>query len=131
MQDAGLEMLRIFFSHPAKTSLLQDYGFYELQALQKQQQQQPGSPSQTPLNMHNLNSPQQLSPQQHPFAMPNPTTLPYGQHLGLAGMNPMLQMAAAANSQFSHPHTIQSVMRNTSPIPLNTTSPYMGMNGQF
>ena len=30
MPDAGHEMLRIFFSHPARTSLLQDFAFYEV-----------------------------------------------------------------------------------------------------
>lgn len=30
MADAGQEMLRIFHSHPARTSLLQDFAFYEV-----------------------------------------------------------------------------------------------------
>ena len=29
LPDAGQEMLRIFFTHPARTSLLQDFAFYE------------------------------------------------------------------------------------------------------
>ncbi|KAG8908517.1 hypothetical protein FRB99_005877 [Tulasnella sp. 403] len=36
LPEAGHEMLRIFLSHPSKTSLLQDFAFYELQAMQKQ-----------------------------------------------------------------------------------------------
>lgn len=30
LPDAGQEMLRIFFTHPARTSLLQDFAFYEV-----------------------------------------------------------------------------------------------------
>lgn len=30
LPDAGQEMLRIFSSHPARTSLLQDFAFYEV-----------------------------------------------------------------------------------------------------
>ncbi|KZS90048.1 YTH-domain-containing protein [Sistotremastrum niveocremeum HHB9708] len=30
LPDAGLEMLKIFFTHPARTSLLQDFAFYEV-----------------------------------------------------------------------------------------------------
>ena len=30
LSDAGLEMLRIFAAHPARTSLLQDFAFYEV-----------------------------------------------------------------------------------------------------
>lgn len=30
LPEAGAEMLRIFFGHPARTSLLQDYAFYEV-----------------------------------------------------------------------------------------------------
>lgn len=30
LPDAGQEMLRIFHSHPSRTSLLQDYAFYEV-----------------------------------------------------------------------------------------------------
>ncbi|EAU88768.2 high-glucose-regulated protein 8 [Coprinopsis cinerea okayama7 len=39
LPDAGQEMLRIFHTHPARTSLLQDFAFYELQAMQKMQAQ--------------------------------------------------------------------------------------------
>lgn len=30
LPDAGQEMLRIFYTHPARTSLLQDFAFYEV-----------------------------------------------------------------------------------------------------
>ena len=30
LPEAGQEMLRIFHSHPARTSLLQDFAFYEV-----------------------------------------------------------------------------------------------------
>lgn len=30
LPDAGQEMLRIFHTHPSRTSLLQDYAFYEV-----------------------------------------------------------------------------------------------------
>jgi hypothetical protein len=33
LPDAGQEMLRIFHSHPARTSLLQDFAFYEVRKL--------------------------------------------------------------------------------------------------
>lgn len=33
LPDAGQEMLRIFSSHPARTSLLQDFAFYEVSAI--------------------------------------------------------------------------------------------------
>ncbi|KAG7092924.1 hypothetical protein E1B28_009229 [Marasmius oreades] len=39
LPDAGQEMLRIFHTHPARTSLLQDFAFYELQSMQKVQAQ--------------------------------------------------------------------------------------------
>lgn len=40
LDDAGKEMLNIFFQFNSRTSLLQDFQFYEIQSLQKQQQQQ-------------------------------------------------------------------------------------------
>lgn len=33
LPDAGQEMLRIFHSHPARTSLLQDFAFYEVRVI--------------------------------------------------------------------------------------------------
>ncbi|KAF8643884.1 hypothetical protein AX16_008900 [Volvariella volvacea WC 439] len=103
--DAGQEMLRIFHSHPARTSLLQDFAFYELQSIQKLQQQQLNSnatsPGQSP-NPSAVHSPQippaplslssgSLSPQipqaQVPanFGMTNANALAYQ-------MSPMMQM---------------------------------------
>ncbi|KAJ7940181.1 YTH-domain-containing protein [Mycena leptocephala] len=43
LAEAGQEMLRIFHTHPARTSLLQDFAFYELQAMQKMQGQGQGT----------------------------------------------------------------------------------------
>ena len=145
LPDAGQEMLRIFFSHPARTSLLQDFAFYEvralvcvcnlffllmvppysqLQAMQKAQAQvqSPGQPQ------SGAQSPQQTQataqPQQYPFATPNPYA---AQHLAMGPITPMMQMQMNS-PQYSHPHAMQSVMRNPSPIPVNTNAGYMGMN---
>ncbi|TFY66670.1 hypothetical protein EVG20_g4419 [Dentipellis fragilis] len=116
LPDAGQEMLRIFHTHPARTSLLQDFAFYELQSMQKMQTPGPPSPA--------TSSP---SPplQQHAFAMNNPNTLAYAsQHLQMPQMTPMMQMGMA--SPFVNPHAMQSVMRNASPVP---GQGYMGMSG--
>ncbi|KAH8117041.1 YTH-domain-containing protein [Phellopilus nigrolimitatus] len=111
LPDAGQEMLRIFFTHPARTSLLQDFAFYELQSMQKvQQTQSPGSPPQHP------QSPQpQLAAQaqQHPFALPNPYS---SQHLG------MPQQMMGMQTQYA----IQNIMRNPSPVPVNGGQGYIG-----
>ncbi|KAJ3567202.1 hypothetical protein NP233_g6519 [Leucocoprinus birnbaumii] len=81
LPDAGQEMLRIFHTHPSRTSLLQDYAFYELQSLQKLQTQQQGN--------SNANSPPQSasqsavhSPQMQPAVIPtaqqqNAFSMPY------------------------------------------------------
>jgi hypothetical protein len=87
LPEAGQEMLRVFFTHPSRTSLLQDFAFYELQSMQKGfTNPQPNSP-----------------PQQHPFAMLNTVAAPqlpqqqqqqmlmqmqgqYGQMQGMHGM---------------------------------------------
>lgn len=115
LPDAGQEMLRIFHTHPARTSLLQDFAFYEvgrrnlakryssshprkLQAMQKAQTQAltqaqgASSPSQTPVGVQTPgNQSQGLSPTstgQHPFAMSNPTALAYAaQQMGGIPMN--------------------------------------------
>lgn len=75
-----------------------------------------GPPSQSPV-------PTQV--QQLPFGMPNA-------YSGMA-MNPQMAslMQMQMNSQYSHPHAIQSVMRDPSPIPLNSGQGYLGMNGGF
>ncbi|KAI0075259.1 YTH-domain-containing protein [Panus rudis PR-1116 ss-1] len=115
LPEAGQEMLRIFHTHPARTSLLQDFAFYELQAMQKAQAQQQnpqsgssqssgqGTPQNSnssnnnnnnanPLTPPNLAQSPNLSPSlgagQHPFAMSNPAALAYAaQHMGMPQMN--------------------------------------------
>ena len=127
LPEAGQEMLRIFHTHPARTSLLQDFAFYEvsyakhntrqcahpprpqLQAIQKAQTQvqsgasspdQPGSSVASPV----LGA---ASPAQHPFAMSNPAALAYAAQMGMAPMNqmnmmnPMLQMQMGLNGMNS------------------------------
>ncbi|EMD38199.1 hypothetical protein CERSUDRAFT_64463 [Gelatoporia subvermispora B] len=156
LPDAGQEMLRIFHTHPARTSLLQDFAFYELQAMQKVQAAQmqaqatgASSPAQSPTGMPPAGAQSQtLSPSssasgQHPFAMSNPTALAYAaQHMGMTqmnmnmmGMNPMLamQMNMATNmaAPFANPHAMQSVLRHPSPGPMPVTGGqnFMGMGG--
>ncbi|KAI0647417.1 YT521-B-like domain-containing protein [Trametes meyenii] len=150
LPDAGQEMLRIFHTHPARTSLLQDFAFYELQAYQKAQaaamSQGAASPSQTPIGVQTTGGQAQgLSPTstgQHPFAMSNPTALAYaaqqmggippmnmnmnmGMGMGM-GMNPMLMNMA---TPFANPHAMQSVMRNPSPSPMPVGQNFMGLGG--
>ncbi|KAI9065389.1 YTH-domain-containing protein [Trametes sanguinea] len=153
LPEAGQEMLRIFHTHPARTSLLQDFAFYELQAMQKAQAQALSqgttSPVQTPLGRQPTgNQPQSLSPTstgQHPFAMSNPAALAYaaqqmgglpqmnmnmGMGMGM-GMNPMLQMQMNMGTPFANPHAMQSVMRNPSPGPMPVVGGqnFMGLGG--
>jgi len=135
LPDAGQEMLRIFHTHPARTSLLQDFAFYELQSMQRVHVQQQGSASPPPAHMPspsiqqaqspNMNNQSQLGHPQHPFAMSNPNALAFAaQQMGMSGMgmgmgmNPMLQMQMQMNSPFNNPAAMQSVMRNPSPGPL-------------
>ncbi|KAH9928210.1 YT521-B-like domain-containing protein [Fomitopsis serialis] len=156
LPDAGQEMLRIFHTHPARTSLLQDFAFYELQAMQKVQTVQvPGqpqglplpqgasSPTQTPMPMQSNNQSQLSSPGasgQHPFAMSNPTALAYAaQHMGMQqmnmnmmGMNPLMQMQMNMGNMgtpFANPHAMQSVMRHPSPGPMPVGQNFMGLGG--
>lgn len=87
LPDAGQEMLRIFHTHPAKTSLLQDFAFYELQSLQKIQAQggSPSSPAQTNSAIHSPQiqptvpqSLQQQQQQQSAFGLPgSPNPMAY------------------------------------------------------
>jgi len=156
LPDAGQEMLRIFHTHPARTSLLQDFAFYELQAMQRVQaaqvqaqgqgmQQGPSSPTQTPMAMQSPGQ-SQLSPAgnagQHPFAMSNPTALAYAaQHMGMQqmnmnmlGMNPLMQMQMNMGNMgtpFANPHAMQSVMRHPSPGPMPVVGGqnFMGLGG--
>ncbi|EIW84824.1 YTH-domain-containing protein [Coniophora puteana RWD-64-598 SS2] len=121
LPEAGQEMLRIFHTHPARTSLLQDFAFYELQAMQKVQAQQGGesvAPSQGPPS----SPPQQQQQQQQVFAMGgmgNPASMYGGMSPQMNGaMSPaMLQMQMGMMSpQFGMPQNQtmqQSVMRNT------------------
>ncbi|KAI0822750.1 YT521-B-like domain-containing protein [Trametes gibbosa] len=152
LPDAGQEMLRIFHTHPARTSLLQDFAFYELQAMQKAQAQAltqvAVSPTQTPIGVQTTGTQSQgLSPTttgQHPFAMSNPAALAYaaqqmgglpqmnmnmGMGMGM-GMNPMLQMQMNMGTPFANPHAMQSVMRNPSPGPMPVGGQnFMGLGG--
>jgi YTH domain-containing family protein len=116
LPEAGHEMLRIFFTHPARTSLLQDFAFYEvcvqfsrarhgrvfiwlqLQAIQKLSPQHP-SPSASP-------QPQGAQSPPQGFAMPNPNATSYGVSQHMSPSMPIMQ------GQY-----MQSVMRHPSPVP--------------
>ncbi|QRW16487.1 YTH domain family protein [Rhizoctonia solani] len=102
LPEAGHEMLRIFFTHPARTSLLQDFAFYELQSMQK---------------ISATSSPQAV---QHPFAMPNPSTLPPGQQQQLALQQQQLQLQML---QMQNQYQQQQMGMSRSPGP---PSPYPG-----
>lgn len=81
---------------------------------------------QTPLNLQTPQLPSQ-SPQ-HSFAnLGNQNSLPYSTQPLQLPMGSMMQMQL--NSQYSHPATVQSVMRNASPIP--AASAYMNLNTGF
>ncbi|KAK1234387.1 hypothetical protein PQX77_002425 [Marasmius sp. AFHP31] len=101
LPDAGQEMLRIFHTHPARTSLLQDFAFYELQSMQKQQAQSGASSptgSFSPQLQHmspiqqqqqqqqGANSANQSPQPQNVF--PNPNLLAYQ----MPQMTPLMQM---------------------------------------
>lgn len=106
LPEAGHEMLRIFFTHPARTSLLQDFAYYEQQSVQKTGSSAP-QPSPSPPQNQGSQSPQQnLSP-----ATQNPAI--YSVSQPIANTMPMMQ------GQY-----LQSVMRNPSPAPPGT---YGGM----
>lgn len=142
-------MLRIFSSHPARTSLLQDFAFYEvhyslawfivsllnlpaqLQSMQKVQGGG-GSPDNAPPNGQAPQMPMQLSSNPPPPNTFNPNSL-YGQG-SMSQMAPAMQMQmnAPMNGQYSqHPQSQamhQSVMRHTSPGPPSGNGQgYMGM----
>ena len=147
-------MLRIFHTHPARTSLLQDFAFYEvrplhvtrlsaltfekLQAMQKIQTQQPtgsgsGSDASTPQSQSP--NPQQQQAMYSMANMANPAALYSAMSPGMAGtMTPaMLQMQmqmGMMSNPFGIPQTQamhQSVMRHPSPGP--TGQNYMNMGG--
>lgn len=155
MPDAGQEMLRIFHTHPARTSLLQDFAFYEvcplhvtcspvlnfekLQAMQKIQPQQPsvtgsGSDASTPQSQSP--NPQQQQAIYSMANMGNPAALYSAMSPGMAAtMTPaMLQMQmqmGMMSTPFGIPQTQamhQSVMRHPSPGPTGGQN-YMNMGG--
>ncbi|KAF9068302.1 YT521-B-like domain-containing protein [Rhodocollybia butyracea] len=141
LPDAGQEMLRIFHTHPARTSLLQDFAFYELQAMQKIQSG-PSSPTGNPGGSFNSPNLQNMSPippgQQSPLQQASFLAMQAGNPNALAyqmpQMTPMMQMQMMgmnmggmgggmgnmAGSQFPMSQTQamhQSVMRHPSPGP--------------
>jgi len=109
LPEAGQEMLRIFHTHAARTSLLQDFAFYELQAMQKVSQggmadagsPQPGSP--TPSHGNIQQSPPQQYQQQHQQSFPMS-----------AGYQPQHYAVGSGNGGqgYSHPQAIRSVLRD-------------------
>ena len=134
--DAGQDMLRIFHTHPARTSLLQDFAFYEvmscnsfaccltrpnlfqLQSIQRMQAHAAGGPT---TNIQSPPSPQTSSPsppvpQQQAFGLTNPNNLAFSQ-LQLQQMSPMMQMQMQMGFPLVNTQTIQSLMRNPSPVP--------------
>lgn len=140
LPEAGQEMLRIFHSHPARTSLLQDFAFYELQSLQKMQAQQ-----QVAASGSDTSTPQSQSPppqQQTMFPMANmatPNAMYGAMSPGIGGamspaMSPamlQMQMQMGMMNPFGMPQTQamhQSVMRHPSPAPTNNQN-YMNMGG--
>ncbi|KAF7337924.1 YTH domain-containing protein [Mycena venus] len=99
LAEAGQEMLRIFHTHPARTSLLQDFAFYELQAMQKMQGQgsggasSPSSPTASGgASAHSSPPIPHAQPAQFGvgggMGMPNPNALAYQ----MPQMTPMMQM---------------------------------------
>ncbi|TIC01193.1 YTH-domain-containing protein [Wallemia mellicola] len=52
LDDAGKEMLNIFFQFNSRTSLLQDFQFYEIQSIQKNVAQSNNKISRQPPNLH-------------------------------------------------------------------------------
>ncbi|KAI0317578.1 YT521-B-like domain-containing protein [Amylostereum chailletii] len=120
LPDAGQEMLRIFHTHPARTSLLQDFAFYEFLAndevmqLQSYQKNQP--PKEGGISLPAAASPSPpLQQQQQQQQFTNINNLAFASQMQMAQMNPMMQMQM---SSFVNPHTMQSLMRNPSPAPV-------------
>jgi len=122
LPDAGQEMLRIFHSHPARTSLLQDFAFYELQAMQKMQASGTSSPPvlYTPqLSSAALGSPPQGQIQgggqggYNPLAYSPQMMMGIGQGQGQGQGNGGYGAHGGLGMQGLH----QSVMRNPSPGP--------------
>ncbi|KAJ6531205.1 YT521-B-like domain-containing protein [Mycena capillaripes] len=145
LAEAGQEMLRIFHTHPARTSLLQDFAFYELQAMQKMQGGQgsqgassPSSPTTSGGASAHSSPPLPHQQPAQPFnvggmgmgGMPNPNALAYQ----MPQMTPMMQMqmmgmnmggpamgmgpgGPGGGGQFGVQAMHQSVMRHPSPTP--------------
>ncbi|KAH9066482.1 YTH-domain-containing protein [Lactarius vividus] len=113
LPDAGQEMLRIFHTHPSRTSLLQDFAFYELQSLQRMQAQAQAAAAQSPPSPQNSSPPPQVQ-QQQPFALANPNNFAFTQ-LQMQQMTPLMQMQMGL--PFVNPQAMQSLMRNPSPVP--------------
>ncbi|KAJ7461577.1 YT521-B-like domain-containing protein [Mycena latifolia] len=134
LAEAGQEMLRIFHTHPARTSLLQDFAFYELQAMQKMQgggqgTSSPNSPTASsgggPSHSPQLSPPTQFAgmPQANPnalaYQMPQMTPMMQMQMMGMGvggnmGMGGGMGMGMGGGGQFG---VHQSVMRHPSPAP--------------
>jgi hypothetical protein len=118
--DAGQEMLRIFHTHPARTSLLQDFAFYELQSIQRMQAHAAGATTTATATNPSPPSPPTSSPsppiqqQQQPFGLNNPNSLAFSQ-LQLQQMGPLMQLQMGL--PFVNPQAMQSLMRNPSPVP--------------
>ncbi|KAF7363934.1 YTH domain-containing protein [Mycena sanguinolenta] len=144
LAEAGQEMLRIFHTHPARTSLLQDFAFYELQAMQKMQGQgqqggpsSPSSPTLSAATASAHSSPPMTHAQPAQFAggmMPNPNALQYA----MPQMTPMMQMQmmgmqgmgmGGGTGQFGVQAMHQSVMRHPSPGPPGGAEGGQGFTG--
>ncbi|KIK08160.1 hypothetical protein K443DRAFT_672643 [Laccaria amethystina LaAM-08-1] len=130
LPDAGQEMLRIFHTHPARTSLLQDFAFYELQAMQKMQGTGGASPpSQSNSAIHSptlqaatVGTTGLQQGAQNTFGMgTNPSALAYQMPQITPMMQMQLQMGMSMGSQFGITQQTQamhqSVMRHSSPGP--------------
>ncbi|KAI0306427.1 YT521-B-like domain-containing protein [Multifurca ochricompacta] len=116
LPDAGQEMLRIFHTHPARTSLLQDFAFYELQSIQRMQAQAvAAAAAQSPPSPQN-SSPSPPLQQQQPFSLTAPNSLAFSQ-LQMQHMSPLMQMQMGL--PFVNPQAMQTLMRNPSPVPPN------------
>ncbi|KAK7038148.1 YTH domain-containing protein [Favolaschia claudopus] len=130
LAEAGHEMLRIFHTHPARTSLLQDFAFYELQAMQKMQVQGASSPSSPTTSGAPSAHSSPPMPHAQPQFVPNPNALAYQ----MPQMTPMMQMqmmgmnmgggmgvgggmGGGGANQFGVQAMHQSVMRHPSPGP--------------
>ncbi|KAI9466359.1 YTH-domain-containing protein [Lactarius psammicola] len=85
LPDAGQEMLRIFHTHPSRTSLLQDFAFYEAAA---------AAATQSPPSPQTSSPPPQVQ-QQQPFALTNPNNFAFSQlqmQQMTQQMTPLMQM---------------------------------------